>query len=109
MQRYYGHYSNRQRARRRGSAGLAQGAVAVQQPQDLCRRQARQRWAELLQRIFEITPLECTRCGASMRILAFIQERAVILKILQHLAQKGRDARAGPWAHGPPPGCPAVA
>jgi hypothetical protein len=29
---------------------------------------------------------------------------AVIDKILRHLRTKGRDARAGPWATGPPGG-----
>jgi hypothetical protein len=37
-----------------------------------------------------------------MRILALIQEPAVIDRILRHLREKGRDARAGPRATGPP-------
>ena len=56
MHRYYGHYTNRQRARRRGSAGCAHGAVAVEEPRDLCRRQARLRWAELLRAGFRDHP-----------------------------------------------------
>jgi hypothetical protein len=31
-----------------------------------------------------------------------MQEPAVIDKILRHLRDKGRDARARPWATGPP-------
>jgi hypothetical protein len=37
-----------------------------------------------------------------MRVLALIREPTVIDKILRHLREKGRDARAGPWATGPP-------
>ena len=39
-----------------------------------------------------------------MRVIAPIQEPKVIDKILRHLREKGRDARAGPWATGPPGG-----
>jgi hypothetical protein len=37
-----------------------------------------------------------------MRVIALIREPAVIDKIPRHLREKGRDARAGPWATGPP-------
>ena len=33
----------------------------------------------------EIDPLTCPKCGGIMRILAFIEEAAVIRKILDHL------------------------
>ncbi len=35
-------------------------------------------------------------------MIALIQEPKVIDKILKHLRTKGRYARAGPWATGPP-------
>lgn len=38
-----------------------------------------------------------------------IQEASVIDKILRHLREKGRDARAGPWATGRRPGAGATA
>ena len=56
------------------------------------------------QPIYEVDPLTCPRCGGEMRVIALIQEPAVIDKILRHLREKGRDARAGPWATGPPGG-----
>jgi hypothetical protein len=40
-------------------------------------------------------------CGGAMRAIVLIQEPAVIDQILRHLREKGRDARAGPWATGP--------
>jgi len=36
-----------------------------------------------------------------MRILAFVTHPAVITRILAHLARRGVDARAGPWAGAP--------
>ena len=58
----------------------------------------------LIRLIYEVDPLTCPRCGGEMRVIALIQEPAVIDKILRHLREKGRDARAGPWATGPPGG-----
>ncbi len=49
------------------------------------RREARRRWAELLRRIFEVEPLECPRCGQTMRIVSFITEPKAIDRILDHL------------------------
>jgi len=52
--------------------------------------------------IYEVDPLVCPKCAGTMRMIALIQEPKVIDKILKHLRTKGRDARAGPWATGPP-------
>jgi len=51
-----------------------------------------------------VDPLAWLRCGGAMRVIALIREAAVIDEILRHLREKGRDARAGPWATGPPGG-----
>jgi len=102
MQRYYGYYSNRSRGQRR-KAAEARGAspvdveVPIAETEDFSRREARRRWAELLQRIFEVDPLECPACGGRMRIMAFILRPRVIDRILRHLREKGKDPRAGPW------------
>jgi hypothetical protein len=45
---------------------------------------------------YEVVPLACPRCGATMRIVAFITEPKVIRTILLHLAAKGIDARSPP-------------
>jgi len=36
--------------------------------------------------VYEIEPLKCPKCGARMKIIAFIQEREEIIRILIHLA-----------------------
>ena len=42
-------------------------------------------WARLIQKVYDIDPLKCPQCGGKMRIIAFIEEEAVIKKILSHL------------------------
>ncbi len=58
----------------------------------------KQRWAEVITKVYEADPLLCPRCGGAMRIIAFIDQPDVIEKILTHL---------GLWphtAHAPPDG-----
>ena len=42
-------------------------------------------WARLIQKVYEVDPLECTRCGATMRVIALIDDADVIERILRHL------------------------
>lgn len=70
-------------------------------------RATRANWARLIQKVHEVDPLECPRCGATMRVIAVIDEPAVLRRILKHLRlwdphPKVPDhaARDPPW----PPG-----
>ena len=42
-------------------------------------------WADLLRRVFAIDILACPDCGGRLRLLATIEDRAVVEKILTHL------------------------
>ncbi len=42
-------------------------------------------WARLIQKVYEVDPLECPNCGATMRIMALIDDTDVIERILKHL------------------------
>ncbi len=84
LQRYYGWYASRTRGIRR-RAGTEEQPTVYAAPVPVPLREARRRWAELLRRIFEVEPLECPRCGQTMRIVAFITEPQVIDRILDHL------------------------
>ena len=98
MTRYYGYYANRVRgARRRHDAGPDEPPPVAElaEPVPLALREARRRWAELLRQIYEVDPLRCPACGAEMRIVAFITQRAVIDRILDHL-RRGRESARGP-------------
>ena len=52
---------------------------------------ARMGWARLLKRVFDIDLEHCPRCGGEFKIIAAIEEPAVIVRILTHL---GLPARA---------------
>ncbi len=83
--------------RRRAGTEGQQTVYAAPVPVPL--REARRRWAELLRRIFEVEPLECPRCGQTMRIVAFITEPRAIDRILDHVrrtATAKRRSRAPP-------------
>ncbi len=109
LQRYYGYYASRTRGNRRKAAEAAatdggtplDGGPPFAETEAFSSRDARRRWAELLQRIFEIDPLECPACGGRMRFVAFILTPRVIDRILRHLREKGKDPRAGPWSEPP--------
>ncbi len=48
-------------------------------------------WARLLKRVFDIDVEHCPQCGGDLKIIAAIEEPAVIVRILTHL---GLPARA---------------
>ncbi len=63
-------------------------------------------WARRLQRVFAIDIECCARCGGRLRVLASIEEPALIARILAHRRERGAEdspvASLGPRA--PPPG-----
>ena len=52
------------------------------------RQARRQRWAQLVRRVYEVDPLVCPKCGGEMRIISVILDPAVITTILEHLRRK---------------------
>jgi hypothetical protein len=42
-------------------------------------------WADLLRRIFAIDVLGCSQCGGRLRLIATIEDPAVVTRILRHL------------------------
>jgi hypothetical protein len=53
-------------------------------------------WAQRLKRVFGIDIETCSACGRALRIIACIEDPAVIKKILTHLDNKDASASAGP-------------
>jgi hypothetical protein len=64
----------------------------------------RYRWAELLQRVFEIDALRCPRCDSTLRLIAAIEDPAVARRILECLKLPARAPPVEPasWAAIPP-------
>ena len=52
---------------------------------DISRKALRKSWARLIQKVYNIDLLLCPKCNGTMRIISFIEEEAVIKKILTHL------------------------
>lgn len=47
-------------------------------------------WARLIAKVYEVDPLQCSRCGAAMRVVAVIMDPVEVEKILSHLITTGR-------------------
>ena len=58
-------------------------------------------WAELLQRVFSIDVLKCSRCGSRMQVIATIIEAKVVKAILDSLGLESEPPAVRPY-RGPP-------
>ena len=58
-------------------------------------------WAKLISRIYEVFPLICPRCSCPMRIIAFIEEKVTIQKILYSMNEPECPPKIAS-ARGPP-------
>ena len=54
-------------------------------------RHAAMTWAQRLKRVFNIDIEVCSRCGGSVRVIACIEDRDVIDRILAHLREKEQE------------------
>ena len=100
MVRYYGYYSNvcRGKRKKQDQDGML---PSILEPTGSS-KEYRRNWARLIQKIREVDPLTCTKCQGKMRIIAFIEDKEVIKKILKHLGLWDVKPR-------PPPGTQAGA
>jgi hypothetical protein len=53
-------------------------------------------WAQRLKRVFNIDIETCSECGGDVRIIASIEDPAMINKILVHLDEKAATTRLPP-------------
>jgi len=69
-------------------------------------RHATMSWAQRLKRVFQIDIETCGKCGGAVKVIACIQDPAVIDKILTHLQQKVVPGAADllPQSRAPPAG-----
>ena len=94
MVRYYGYYSNKCRGPRK-KAGTDEIVPSISEP-TACFA-SRKRWAQLIQKIYEVDPLTCPKCQKRMRVIAFIEDDIVIGKILVHLGLWNTRNHDPPW------------
>jgi hypothetical protein len=78
---FYGHYANRARgARAKGKeASQRDPAAAPKRPR------SSPSWARLISKVYQVDPLRCRGCGGKLQIVAYINDRFTIKKILDHL------------------------
>jgi hypothetical protein len=54
------------------------------EPDTTYRRKCRITWAALIKVVYEVDPLKCPKCGGEMKIVAFIEEKEIVERILRH-------------------------
>ncbi len=101
--RYAGWYSNKARGCRAKAARASDSAGNKDTQPSAPVTPAKLRWAALIRKIYEVDPLVCPKCGGEMKILAFIDDVAVIRKILDHLGLSLSSGTDPPHSHSPPP------
>ena len=48
-------------------------------------KSSNQTWARLIQKVYEVDPLKCPKCGGQMKIIAVITDSFECQKIVEHL------------------------
>ena len=88
---------------KKGKRNIAK-AADQEQDQTPAEPRAAMTWAQRLKRVFGIDIETCRACGGTVRIIACIEELAVIEKILTHPQEKLTSAPAGmrPASRAPP-------
>ncbi|OGV98770.1 MAG: hypothetical protein A3F81_04810 [Nitrospinae bacterium RIFCSPLOWO2_12_FULL_39_93] len=84
MVRYYGWYSNKKRGMRK-KEGMGKKPMDIKEDFTDYQKSCRKRWSALIRKIYEVDPLICPKCGATMKILLAIEDDVTIHKILSHL------------------------
>ncbi len=84
--------------------GRKTGRGTAQPERSAIERHAAMTWAQRLKRVFNIDVENCVHCGKAVRVIASIEEPALIERILAHVRGKaGSDTAArGPPSTGPP-------
>ena len=61
-------------------------------------------WMQRLKRVFAIEIERCRRCGGRLRVIASIEDAALIERILAHVEKRVEEpvARSSPGARAPP-------
>ncbi len=75
----------------RGMGSQGQGADQDDSAKPATPRHVAMNWAQRLKRVFGVAIERCARCGGKLKIIASIEEREVIAKILAHLQKRASD------------------
>ena len=83
--RYFGTYSSRTRSvlKKQTSTDSISILPCSFEPRTI--RKASRSWAALIKQVYEINPLACPKCNATIRIVGFITDPNEILRLLKNL------------------------
>ena len=86
--------------------GRSNQARVTDEPPTPTERRASMTWAQRLKRVFNIDIETCSACGGAVKVIACIEDPAVIQKILTHLKEKAGPEPLGllPSVRAPPTG-----
>jgi hypothetical protein len=80
--RYYGLYANAHRGKvRKASLGLLPLPIVEEELRPIPSKG----WAEMIRKVYEVDPMICPQCGATMKVIAFLADYAVVDRIIDHL------------------------
>ena len=84
--------------------GSKRPQVSDEQDRTPAERHAAMTWAQRLKRVFHLDIETCSRCGDAVKIIACIEDPAVIKKILDHLNAEAAavDSHPLPESRAPP-------
>jgi SOS response regulatory protein OraA/RecX len=110
--RYYGLYSSRTMGKNNALGKLekfkvkdAAAKIAEKVKPEAAKaekKKCNKTWARLIQKVYEVDPLECPKCGGSMKIVAVITEPLAVQSILRHLGKNHLPPFNLPKANSPP-------
>jgi hypothetical protein len=92
--RYYGLYSSKTKGKALKDGSLAKfrcNAAHKKNPsqepdtETISNKASRQSWARLIQKVYEVDPLVCPKCGSEMKVVAVITDPSEVNKILECL------------------------
>ena len=78
---FYSYYANRVRGGRDPEASTAKEAEDKAPKKRLCTAS----WARLISKVYHADPLTCRKCGAKLKVIAYLHDQVSISRILDHL------------------------
>jgi len=102
--RYHGVFAPASPDRSRIVPGTRTAASEVRGEVSVSDRQRAMSWAQRLKRVFAIDIETCRQCGGKLRVIASIEEPAVIKRILEHLGHTAEPIDPAHPSRAPPQG-----
>jgi hypothetical protein len=80
--RYYGLYANAHRGKVKKTSLVPASLGMIEEE---LRPIPSKGWAEMIRKVYEVDPMVCPQCGATMKVIAFLTDYAVVDRIIDHL------------------------